>query len=325
MKPKVSFILPVYNVENYLHECINSIVCQTFKDFEILLVDDGSPDSSPTLCDEWAVKDSRIRVFHKRNGGSSDARNYGLRKALGEYVIFVDSDDYWLGSDYLEKLMRIVNTEDFDFLNFNCNYYYPEQQKHVKWNAYNENILSTTSPSELLYQLQKQGMFPMSAWMKLIKRSFLIDNNIFFIKGLIGEDIPWMIDLMNKAKSIKFVNEYVYAYRQNSEGSITSTFTEKAFTDFVEIIESELSKVESRTFSKNGKKALYSFLAYEYCILLASSVRYKDYKKKLRELRRFKWLLKYDKNPKVRITKISRYIIGYKLTAKLLTKYYISK
>lgn len=94
MNPKISVIVPVYNTEKYLHRCIDSILAQTFTDFELLLIDDGSKDNSGTICDEYAAKDSRVRVFHKENGGVSSARNLGLDNAKGEWISFVDSDDY---------------------------------------------------------------------------------------------------------------------------------------------------------------------------------------------------------------------------------------
>ena len=99
---KVSFILPVYKVEKYLSICIESLLSQTYKNFEILLIDDGSPDNCPVLCDEWAKRDERIRALHKTNGGLSDARNYGLERAQGDYIIFVDSDDFWVGKESLK-------------------------------------------------------------------------------------------------------------------------------------------------------------------------------------------------------------------------------
>ena len=102
--PKISVIVPVYNVEKYLPRCIDSILSQTFKDFELLLIDDGSPDNCGKICDEYAAKDRRVRVFHKPNGGVSSARNLGLDKACGEWITFIDSDDY-VAVDYLEELV----------------------------------------------------------------------------------------------------------------------------------------------------------------------------------------------------------------------------
>ena len=124
---KITFILPVYKVEAYLRECVESLTCQTYKDIEIILVDDGSPDGCPALCDLLATEDYRIKVLHKPNGGLSDARNAGLKAATGDFIIFVDSDDLWVGKDSLEKMVALIeNYPDCHFYGFNCQYFYPE-------------------------------------------------------------------------------------------------------------------------------------------------------------------------------------------------------
>ena len=114
--PIVSIIVPVYNVEKYLHRCVDSILAQTFTDFELLLINDGSRDNSGAICDEYAAKDSRIRVFHKENGGLSSARNLGLKNVRGTYIIFVDSDDYWLDLDSLSVLYGVASKFDCDIV-----------------------------------------------------------------------------------------------------------------------------------------------------------------------------------------------------------------
>lgn len=108
MNPLISVIVPIYNVEKYLARCVDSIVNQTYKDFELILVDDGSPDNSGKICDEYAKKDSRIKVVHKKNGGLSDARNAGMAVATGEYISFIDSDDY-VSDDFFECLLDVMN------------------------------------------------------------------------------------------------------------------------------------------------------------------------------------------------------------------------
>lgn len=112
MNPLISVIVPVYNVERYLNQCIDSILAQTYKDFELILVDDGSKDKSGEICDEYVKKDSRIRVFHKKNGGVSSARNYGIDNAQGTYICFVDSDD-WVDETYLEDMLK---PGDYDWI-----------------------------------------------------------------------------------------------------------------------------------------------------------------------------------------------------------------
>lgn len=322
---KVSFILPIYNVEKYLSECIQSILNQTYKDFEVLLVDDGSPDYCPILCDEWARKDNRIKVFHKSNGGLSDTRNYGLEHAQGDYVVFVDSDDFWVNKDCLENLMNVVDVHpECDFIGFNCSYYYYDTKTFKKWVAYDESLSKPTDKDTVLCSLVASGTFPMSACLKIIKRKSLSEINLHFIKGLLSEDIPWFIDLLEGAKKCMFINDYIYAYRQGVVGSISNSFSVRNFNSILRIIDNELQKLEGRTFNEKTKDYIKSFLAYELCICLGGlgqlekSVRNEYYEK----LKPYKWLLKFCQNPKVKKVSILNSLVGFRLTRFFLEFYF---
>ena len=123
----VSFIIPVYNTAEYLRQCLNSILVQTYTNIEIIIVDDGSTDRSPYICDEYAKKDSRIVAYHKKNGGLSDARNFGLNHAKGDYIVFLDSDDFWAKDSCLSELIKILNDSPCcEFVGFNMSYYFQE-------------------------------------------------------------------------------------------------------------------------------------------------------------------------------------------------------
>lgn len=317
---KVSFIVPIYNVEKYLSECVESILAQTYSDFEMLLVDDGSPDNCPALCDDWATKDSRIKTLHKPNGGSSDARNYGLDHAQGDYVVFVDSDDFWVEKDCLERLMNVVDAHpECDFIGFNCSYYYSDTKTYKKWVAYNESLSVPTDKNIVICSLVASGTFPMSACLKIIKRKSLSDMGLRFIKGTIAEDIPWFIDLLEGSKKCMFVNQYIYAYRQNVAGSITASGNPKSTSDLFAIVKNEVAKMKNRSIAKDAKDALYSFLAYEFCILLTASSRMS--KEIRKELMNYKWLLDYTSNPKVRKAAFVNKLFGIKVT-ELVLKFY---
>ena len=269
---KVSFVIPVYKVEKYLDECVQSILKQTYRDYEILLVDDGSPDLCPEMCDHWARVDDRIKTLHKPNGGLSDARNYGLRHAMGEYIVFIDSDDFWCHDDDLQKLMAVAEKNpQVDFVGYNCQYYYEDKNAYFSWIAYSDELSALVTGDKAIQLLVKSGTFPMSACLKLMKRSTLVDGGISFKKGQIAEDIPWFINLLDKSKNCMFVNEYVYAYRQNVAGSITASGGERSFNSLFDIVKTEIKRMDSRSFSQEAKDALYSFLAYEFCILLTMS------------------------------------------------------
>lgn len=322
---KVSFILPIYNVEKYLSECVESILVQTYRDFEILLVDDGSPDNCPALCDEWARKDDRIKALHKPNGGLSDARNYGLEHAQGDYVVFVDSDDFWVNKDCLENLMNVVDVHpECDFIGFNCSYYYSDTKTFKKWVAYDESLSKPTDKDTVLCSLVASGTFPMSACLKIIKRKSLSEINLHFIKGLLSEDIPWFINLLEGAKKCMFINDYIYAYRQGVVGSISNSFSVRNFNSILRIIDNEFQKLEGRTFNEKTKDYIKSFLAYELCICLGGlgqlekSVRNEYYEK----LKPYKWLLKYRQNPKVKKVSILNSLVGFRLTRFFLEFYF---
>lgn len=322
---KVSFILPIYNVEKYLSECVESILAQTYSDFEILLVDDGSPDNCPALCDEWAKKDNRIKALHKPNGGLSDARNYGLEHAQGDYVVFVDSDDFWVNKDCLQRLMNVVDAHpECDFIGFNCSYYYSDTKTYNKWVAYDESLSKPTDKDNVLRSLVASGTFPMSACLKVLKRKALLEINLNLIKGLLSEDIPWFIDLLEGAKKCMFINDYIYAYRQGVVGSISNSFSVRNFNSILRIIDNELQKLEGRTFNEKTKDYIKSFLAYELCICLGGlgqldkSVRNEYYEK----LKPYKWLLKFRQNPKVKKVSILNSLVGFRLTRFFLEFYF---
>ena len=315
----VSFIIPVFNVEHYLSQCVKSISCQTYRDVEIILVDDGSPDNSPALCDQLANEDSRIIVIHKINGGLSDARNAGLLKATGDYVVFVDGDDFWTKPEALEQLMLIAEKhQECDFIGFNCSYYYPLTNVFVPWVEYSESLSESSSGSDAIVSLVQSGTFPMSACLKLLKRKFLVDNSILFIKGQIAEDIPWFINILEKCNNCCFINHYFYAYRQNVSGSITNTSGERSFKSLLDIVETEVSLINHRNLTSEAKDALYSFLAYELCILFTYSNPSKEIRSKLKS---YSWLIQYDMNPKVRRVRIVKSLIGLPLTVSLLKIY----
>lgn len=324
---KVSFILPIYNVEKYLGKCVESILQQTYRDFEVVLVDDGSPDNCPALCDAYAKQDERVRVVHKPNGGLSDARNAGLEVAKGDYVIFVDSDDFWVSKDALQQLMVVVDANpECDFISFNCSYYYQDTKSYKKWVAFDEKLSQPIDKDTAMHSLVASGTMPMSACLKVISRKSLSDMRLSFIKGILSEDIPWFIDLLDGCKKCMFINQYIYAYRQNVTGSISTSIGERNFNDILNIIRQELDKIDTRSFSDESKNDLRSFLAYEFCILLSylqclpESIR----GEKRKELVQYKWLLQYSTNPKVRKAALVNKFFGIRMTEWVL-HFYLTK
>lgn len=209
--PKISIITPVYNAEKYLHRCVDSIVAQSFQDWELLLIDDGSPDSSGKICDEYANKDFRIKVFHKENGGVASARQIGMMHAIGEYLIHVDPDD-WIDVDMLEYLYQEARTTNADITV--CDYNIVGHNDEIK--KVNVNL-----PKDNIICLKKilSGEVHSSLCNKLVKRSLFLDNGISFIPGLnMREDLSVMYKLMYYAKKLTYLPKAYYYYVQTGTG-----------------------------------------------------------------------------------------------------------
>lgn len=225
--PLVSVIIPVYNVEKYLDKCVQSVVDQTYKDLEIILVDDGSPDNSPQLCDDWAEKDDRIVVIHKKNGGLSDARNHGLDVSTGEYIAFVDSDDY-IERNMIETLVYLV-LKDYSDLSM-CSYkLVDEEGKEI--NAKNCVVSETVQKKEFYKRLTEPGWgYYVIACAKLYKKSLF--NNIKFPVGKINEDSFIMHWIIYECEKISVVDDKLYNYVQRADSIMHKGYTIKNLDDF---------------------------------------------------------------------------------------------
>lgn len=207
----VSVIVPIYKVEDYLERCISSILNQTWADFELILVDDGSPDGCPLLCDQWRKKDSRIKVIHKENGGLSDARNSGLKIASGEFIAFVDSDD-WVSPDYLQILVESLQKNDCDIIE--CGIIRTRGETDGIRSGDGNTKVSLFQTEDALKQLIKDGLFHQYVWNKLYKRSVI--DGIFFEKGKTNEDEFWTYRVFGNAKRIGKIEVPLYYYFQRA-------------------------------------------------------------------------------------------------------------
>lgn len=208
-QPLISVIVPIYNVEKYLDRCVESIVNQTYMNLEIILVDDGSPDNCPKMCDEWAQKDTRIKVIHKENGGLSDARNAGLRIATGEYISFVDSDD-WLEISTFEIALEKILVNNCDICSFGVKMVWDNGNKNNLTHSHNETIFENT---EDILQGFLSNAIIQTVWNKIYKR--VIIENLEFPVGKINEDEFWSWKVMVKSNRLVCIDNYLYNYYQN--------------------------------------------------------------------------------------------------------------
>ena len=226
---KISIVIPVYNVKPYLERCVSSVLCQTFKDLEIILVDDGSIDGSGALCDELANRDVRIRVIHQENKGVVEARNTGIDNATGEYIIFVDSDDYWLFDDGLQTLVDNceLQTDMVAFKDVNI----WKGGRITKTTDYNLKVISRIPDAQALFAyLIRTEQIHLTVWLFMVRRQLLLDHRIYF-PNLFCEDFNWHFKLWQHVRTVKMLNLKLYAYCHR-HGSITTQ--EKLLVPYIE-------------------------------------------------------------------------------------------
>ena len=306
---KFSIILPIYKVEKYLRECIESILCQTYNDYEIILVDDGSPDSCPQICDEYATKKNNIQCIHRPNGGLSAARNSGLSIAKGEYVMFVDSDDLLADEHVLEKIAHASKSAP-DIIHYKFQEWF-ESDGHTAPCRFSYNVPTQgRSLSDIYCDLIDRDAYYNSAWSKTIRRKLLVENQLYFKPGLLGEDNEWYYHVVMKAEKLVLIDEPLYTYRRR-QGSITTTTTRKNLTDQLYVLDEWESLLQNKT-DDGRSKIVWGSLAKQYCsalIIYASLQKVDDLWPRIHEKA---YMLQYSKNKRVVAFRIAKKLLGLK-------------
>ncbi len=307
-EPMFSIIVPVYNTEKELERCVNSVTCQTYRDFELILVDDGSKDNSGALCDVLAEADTRIVVVHQQNSGSSEARNTGIRIAKGQYLIFVDSDDMWDDPDALHGIADVIEKNPgVDVVCFGVKIF-DDDGTFVKARIPASLKESEKSKEAVLRQLVYSNQYFSASYVKVLRRGFFIDNDLFFVKGLIsGEDGEWSARVMVCCNSIDVFSNGFYKRIRRKEGGITSSIKKKNILDVFQAIDNGIQFIDKNAETDALKEIYREYWAYQYAMLFSLAYRlHKDpgYASIITLFRKYKWLLKYDHVRKVKAVRI---------------------
>lgn len=313
----VSVIIPVYNVKSYLERCVHSVQNQTYKDLEIILVDDGSTDGSGDLCDQIAADEPRIRVVHQQNQGLSGARNTGIRAAKGEYVVFLDSDDEWLLSDGLEKLLQKDKTDLIIFKRVDI----WKNDNYVNCADYDLETIAKLSGTQAIFSyLVERQQLQISACFLMVRRQMLLDDDIFFPLGMYSEDVFWSMQLWQHAQTVRFTNLNLYGY-YHREASISTTATIRSYHSYDQIF--TYWKAQCDEGCKNAA-AIRAYMAnmwvsrgYAY-----HSMANNDKPEALRILQKHTDLLNYSQTPKAKRVQRMVPLIGVKNTATVLGWYW---
>ncbi len=316
---KYSVIVPVYNTEPYLRQCAESVLRQTYRDFEVILVDDGSPDRCPAICEELRRQDGRVKVIHQRNSGPGIARNTGIEAAQGEYIVFLDSDDYWLKDTVLETVDRqlrgcdlavfdlqrltdgILAPPDMDgFLSFEDGY------------AAGDDFLGAV--------LEKQPSFNWYFYRYVFNRRLFSAPELRFSAFTWCEDVALLYRVILKAKQVRIVKESFYAYRQDRQDSASRTVTYEALHGVLSVADQEITRVKAMPgLSAHTRELLCSNLCIEYFTVLPLSCLLSGREREmiLEELSLLRRLADFGRK-KGRAKAVMIRLLGVRTTARML-------
>ncbi len=320
-----SLIIPVYNVEKYLDHCIKSVIMHNPEEYgmEVILVDDGSTDDTGNICDHYADVYDYIRVIHKDNGGASSARNEGINCAEGEYILFLDSDDWWNPDVNLGEVVSYVKQHEQTEMFLFTSYDYIENEGYFERNE--QNILRGMKITDIknYYQtLLNNGNLEVSPCTKIFKRTFLVNNRLFFREGLVSEDNEWMLRILRKMNFVDIIDQPLFICRLNREGSVTNSIKVKHIEDLLKIIRSS-QKYYERYPQHELKNLELCYASYLWFSALGlSTLLSKDEQKLLRKkFSGTSGVCKYSNSPKTRICYFIYRLTGLSLTAGILGIY----
>jgi glycosyltransferase involved in cell wall biosynthesis len=322
--PMISIVVPVYNVEACLRQCLDRVLSQTFTDYECLLVDDASPDNCPAICDEYAAKYSRFKVIHKANGGLSSARNAGIRAALGDYLIFLDSDDLFASDDALQNLSDIITENNMPVIfNSNLTKFIDGDFKNYDGLPSNRDIIY----SAVFYkELMRNPRMLLAAWRFVVERRFLIDNDLFFKEGILHEDEHWMPRLFCVCERIAVNHARFYAYRTTRDGSIMSIITPRRLLDKIIIIREIESWITKKAYPKDKLTILRWRMAQLWYGIFSQTIQLREnnqdiYYKISSELYKLRYMLFGGKELRYPCFYIAISLIGVPTAHEIISKF----
>ena len=320
-----SIIVPVYNVSEFLKDCLDSLVGQDFKNFEIILVNDGSTDNSEEICKEYAERFPFIRYYRKENGGLSSARNFGIEKAVGEYLIFVDSDDFLTDNGFLSSMSDLISRIEVDFIAYLPIEYSFDRKTVVKNNdpcgMPLNRIINAKDVLNDLYS--KDNPYTTMAQTKIIKRDYLLKNELFFTNGIYHEDDDWIVRVLFTYPKIYITDIVGYGYRHRENSIIHTSNSSKIFKRACDriLIAERVSKIPDILLYR---KCL-TFFSYYYIQAFEEVSKIADKKQEFLEyVNKTKFLkkMKYSLNRRHRIVSLYARLFGIKAANKFIIKKY---
>lgn len=304
---KVSIIVPVYNTEDYLAACIESILKQSYKNIELILINDGSTDLSGIICDDYLNKDSRVKVKHKPNGGQSSARNMGIDIATGSYIGFVDSDD-WIHESMYDKLIRhaVENKSDIVACNFNV------MHKNGEFSLYTSNAMNVEfDRDDAMKEIYTNKILTFSPCNKIYRNE--IFKYLRFKDGIILEDMDIAYRLINTSNKVSYLKEGLYYYRYNKNSTLRSKFTIKRLDEYK--VRNDMYDFYKENYPETANQVYYEFCkirSFLFLGILESNIV---------EAKKYKYLIQYDKKVLSKVLKHKDLMLKDRIKVYMLIKY----
>ena len=321
-----SIVVPVYCVEPYLRQCVDSILAQSFENYEVILVDDGSTDGSPQICNSYAAADPRVRVIHQENRGLSAARNVGIRAAKGDNILLADSDDFWPEPDMLQHLEELIEEKHADVVLFRVRAWFEQTDRsRIKTEPYRFDILDRFDKNETLQHLLSAKHFPVGVYSLCVRRQLLQEHRLYFMEGFKSEDYDWILSVLRDSERIYASDRVLYVYRKGRSGSITNSIDLQHVKDLLETA-SKWSKAPG--FSDTElKRAVSNYAAYIYTTALVVSGRFSKEKRKqaVKLLKEHRDAMRGARRMYLRLIRLSMGLLGISFTTIVLNYLYMLK
>ena len=279
---KFSIIIPAYNIANYLDNCVQSVLNQSYENYELIIVNDGSTDNTGEIADKFLLKSNKVSVIHQTNGGASKARNNGIKNSTGDYILFLDGDDFWSDTDFLHQLAVEIEMKVSEVVIFGFSYYDNGRIKSFPVSDENDLVKAVNA-----------GVFNGPNWNKCISKE-LIKNGLVFPEDLVSEDSLYCSQILKLISNFSVLSSTQYMYRQNRLGSLTNSIKEKNVLDTLKGISRGLDDYSS--LSKEKQDAINIYFSISYISIIPYVERYLSNGEIYNLLRNYKYLLRYSKN-----------------------------
>lgn len=322
--PMFSVIVPVYNVEEYLDKCIQSVIWQKFIDWELILVDDGSEDGSGLICDRYAAEDCRIKVIHQENGGASKARNTGLDNSKGEYVLFLDSDDFYNDLNALEILFNAVCEENSDIILFGCtDFNMNTGEEIISRTGYDLELIGEKDYQKTMHYLFSNKLIPGGPTIFAFKSSVAKNNGIRFKQDIQNEDYDFVLSVFTCCNSIAAINNPFYSYRKGRANSVTGSSSIKMIFGIDYTVTKWLKKCESIN-DEILRKDIKNYLSFIYStgFVICGRMNVETRQMALKIMEKHEKVLSYSYWKKPTIAKYAIMVVGMNAFSVMASKFF---